>query len=84
MRITVDEAIKRAEGLMYSDYHIHAGVERKAVAKRWNGKRIYINVYCYSLSKNYKGKYDLGYIEIADPEATEGEYHGEKAVVSLI
>ena len=33
MKITKEQAIAKAESIMYSDYHIHAGVERKVVAK---------------------------------------------------
>ena len=83
MKITKEQAIAKAESIMYSDYHIHAGVERKVVAKEWNGKRIYIAIYCYSLAGNYKGKYDMGYIAIDNAGDTEGEYVADKAVVNL-
>ena len=33
MKVTKDQAIARAEELMYTDYHIHLGVDRRAVAK---------------------------------------------------
>ena len=83
MIITREDALKRAEELMYSNYHIHAGVERKAVAKEWNGKRIYISIYCYTLTGNYKGKYDMGYIAINKPGETSGEYVADRAVVPM-
>lgn len=74
MKVTKEEAIKKAEEMMYNDYRIHAGVERKVVAKDWNEKRTYINIYCYSLAGNYKGKYDCGYIDIASGEYVTNQY----------
>ena len=70
----VAKAIARAEEMMYDDYRIHYGVERKAVAKEWKGERIYINIYCYSLAGNYKGKYDCGYVEKATGEYKTNQY----------
>lgn len=83
MTITKAEAIKRAEEIMYNDYRIHAGVERKVVTKTWKDSRIYINIYCYTLAGNYKGKYDLGYIELTDKDAESGEYVAKYADVAL-
>ena len=74
MKATKEEAIKRAEEMMYTDYRIHAGVERKAVAKEWKEKRIYISIYCYSLAGNYKGKYDCGYINKDTGEYETNQY----------
>ena len=39
MKVTVEQAIAKEEEMMYTDYHIHAGVERKAVAKEWDRRR---------------------------------------------
>ncbi len=74
IEMKVQEAIKRAEQHLTGDYRIHAGVERKVVAKDWNDKRIYINIYCYSLAGNYKGKYDCGYIDKATGEYVTTQY----------
>lgn len=75
MKMTVEEAISRANTMGRSgDYHINAGVERRAVAKEWKGERQYINLYCYSLAGNYKGKYDCGYIDIQSGEYIANKY----------
>lgn len=52
------------------------GLERKLVTKVWdNGEksRTYIKVYCYTGAGNYKGKYELGYIDNVTGEYIPGE-----------
>lgn len=78
--MTIDEKIskliKNLEELMYSDYHIHAGIEREVVTKRQekNGEdRTYFVIRCYTLNRNYKGQYKCGYIVMQT-----GEYRTEK------
>lgn len=74
MKMTITEAIAKAQELAYKDYHIHAGVERKAVAKDWEGKRTYINIYCYTMNGRYVGKYDCGYIDKETEEYVTTKY----------
>ena len=74
MKLEIAEALERAQKMAYTDYHIHTGVERKAVAKDWNGKRTYINILCYSAAGNYKGKYDCGYIDAETKEYVATKY----------
>lgn len=62
----IDKAIEIANEMAYSDYHINAGTDRRAVSKLWenNGqKRTYINIVCYTYAGNYKGRYNCGYID---------------------
>lgn len=52
------------------------GLERKLVTKVWDKgekSRTYINVYCYTGAGNYKGKYELGYIDNVTGEYIPGE-----------
>lgn len=52
------------------------GLERKLVTKVWDKgekSRTYINVYCYTCAGNYKGKYELGYIDNVTGEYVPGE-----------
>lgn len=55
---------------------MHLGLERKLVTKVWDKgekSRTYINVYCYTGAGNYKGKYELGYIDNVTGEYIPGE-----------
>lgn len=55
---------------------MHLGLERKLVTKVWEKgekSRTYINVYCYTGAGNYKGKYELGYIDNVTGEYIPGE-----------
>lgn len=64
--MTVEKALEIANERAYSDYHINAGVERKAVAKVWekNGmSRTYISIQCFTLNGRFKKSYDCGYID---------------------
>lgn len=75
--MTIKELIEIAEYKAYNDYHIHAGMERKVVTKEWekeDKKRTYIKIYCYSLGgKNYKGKYECGYLDNVTGAYVPGE-----------
>lgn len=75
MKKTIEECIARAEELIAnSDPRLHAGMVRRAVSREWQGNRTYINIYCYSLAGNYKGKYDCGYVDMATGEYTTNRY----------
>ena len=75
MKKTVEECIAKANELMENgDYRIHLGIDRRAIAKEWNGQRVYINIYCYTASGNYKGKYDCGYVDKATGEYVTTRY----------
>lgn len=55
---------------------MHLGLDRKLVTKVWEKgekSRTYINVYCYTGAGNYKGKYELGYIDNVTGEYVPGE-----------
>lgn len=71
MKVTVEQALEKANEMAYSDYHIHAGTERKAVAKEWEKgdlHRNYIKIYCYTLNGRYKGSYSCGYVDMVSGE----------------
>lgn len=71
----VEKAVRKAQEWANSgDYRIHAGIDRKAIAKEWKGKRVYINIFCYSAAGNYKGKYDCGYIDMENGEYITNQY----------
>lgn len=72
----IEKAVAKAEEMMYNDYHINAGVERKVVTKDWEKdgqKRTYIKVYCYTLNGKFKGSYDMGYVDTVANEYVAGE-----------
>jgi hypothetical protein len=72
---TVKKAVAKAQELIDAgDYRIHKGVEREIVVKEWEGRRAYINIYCYSLMRNYKGKYDCGYVDMDTAEYVATKY----------
>lgn len=65
------------EKMMYADYHIHAGAERKVSAKLWekNGnKRMYLAINCYSLMGHRKGQYKAGYVDMLTNQYVVGGY----------
>jgi hypothetical protein len=70
--MTVNEAITRANTMADTDYHINAGIERRAVAKMKDGKQ-YIRIDCYTLNGKYKGNYKCGNID-ADGNYSVGAY----------
>ena len=62
----IEKAVAKAEEMMYGDYRIHAGYDRKVATKDWEKdgkKRTYIKIYCYTANGRYKGSYDMGYID---------------------
>lgn len=64
----IEETVKaNLEKMMYSDYHIHAGVEREVATRKNNGKTFFV-IKCFSLAGNYKGQYKCGYIVDATGE----------------
>lgn len=73
----IEKAVATAEEMMYNDYRINAGVERKVVTKDWEKdgqKRTYIKVYCYTLNGKFKGSYDMGYVDTVANEYVAGEF----------
>lgn len=61
----LDMITKNLEDMMYKDYHIHAGIDRKVVTKKQEKdgeSRTYIIIRCYTLNGRYKGQYKCGYI----------------------
>lgn len=73
----IEKAISIAQDLAYTDYRINAGIEREAVAREYekDGKsRTYINIYCYTMSRNFKGSYKCGYIDNETGEYVFGKY----------
>ena len=76
----IEKAVAKAEEMMYSDYHINAGIDRKVVTKDWEKdgeKRTYIKVYCYTANGRYKGSYDMGYIDNVTNTYIPGEFDME-------
>jgi hypothetical protein len=63
-KMMVEEAVAKANEFLEKDngYYIHAGVERKVVAKEREGKT-YIRIDCYTLNGRYKGNYKCGNID---------------------
>lgn len=65
------------ESMMYSDYHIHAGVTREVVEKpqQKDGQdRTYLYIRCYSLANNYKGQYKCGYVAMDTGQYVVGKW----------
>lgn len=65
--MTIEKALEIANEKAYSDYRINAGIERKAVVKKWekdDKKRAYISINCYTLNGKFKGSYKCGYIDL--------------------
>ena len=60
--MTVAEAIEKANSIAYSDYHINAGTDRKAVSKKGDNGTV-IRIACYTLNGKYKGNYKCGCID---------------------
>jgi hypothetical protein len=76
----IEKAVAKAEEMMYSDYHINAGIDRKVVTNDWekDGKnRTYIKVCCYTANGRYKGSYDMGYIDNVTNTYIPGEFDME-------
>jgi hypothetical protein len=65
MKMTVEEAIKKANDFMAQDngHYIHLGMERKVVARERDDKKTYIRIDCYTLNGKYKGNYKCGSID---------------------
>lgn len=57
---TLNEYIAIAEDMMYNDYHIHLGIERKVNVKDVEDDTVSIAIYCYTLNGKYKGAYKCG------------------------
>lgn len=73
----VGTLIKNLNAMAYSDYHIHAGMERHATSKIWeknNQKRAYLAINCFSLSGNFKGSYKCGYVDMLTNSYVCGRY----------
>lgn len=70
-REVVEHLKKNIEQFIEDDngYHIHLGMDRK-IAESDRNDRIYLGIYCYTLSGRCKGNYKCGYV---DKET--GEYH---------
>ena len=67
----IDQLVQNMEEMKNSDYHIHAGVDRKVSTKLWekdDKRRTYININCYSLCGNFKGSYKCGYVDMVSGE----------------
>lgn len=63
MKENIVETLKaNLEAMVYGDYHINLGVDRK-VATRVNGSRTYLTISCYTANGKYKGNYKAGYVE---------------------
>lgn len=74
MKMTINEAIRRAEEMLKTDKRLlHEGAE-EIDAKEWKGKRIYINAKCFTLNNRYKGKIDMGYIDMESGEYVATRY----------
>lgn len=74
-RCTV-ESLKRNVAQFIEDdgaHHIHLGMERKVAEVERHG-RIYLNIYCYTLSGKYKGAYKCGCVDKETGEYQVGPY----------
>ena len=61
----IEDAIEKAKQFIAQDngFYIHAGTERKVVAKEKDDSKTYIRIDCYTLTGNYKGNYKCGNID---------------------
>lgn len=74
MKMTVNEAVRRAEEMLKNDKRLlHEGAE-EIDAKDWKNKRVYINAKCFTLNGRYKGKVDMGYIDMETGEYVATRY----------
>ncbi|MEG2421250.1 MAG: hypothetical protein RSB55_06840 [Oscillospiraceae bacterium] len=71
MKTTTTAAIAAANELAYSDYHIHLGVDRRAVSKDL-GTKTNISIWCYTNGGRYKGCYKCGSVDNSTGEYTPG------------
>lgn len=77
MKVSIEQAIAKAQEMVSADQYgkvFHLGMDRRVVAKDWKGQRTYINVMCYTLAGNYKGRYDCGYVDTATGEYVSNQY----------
>lgn len=70
--MTIEMLLAKANEIAYSDYHIHAGIDRKATAAKQCDKT-YIKINCYTANGKYKGNYKCGCID-DDGNYTVGKY----------
>ena len=60
--MTLQDALAIANEMAYGDYHINAGINRKAVSKVNPDKSVTIRIDCYTANGKYKGNYKCGSI----------------------
>lgn len=73
----IETLIRNIEKMAYSDYHIHAGSDRKVFSKVWEKdgkKRTYLSINCYTWSGNFKGSYKCGYVDMITSQYVVGKY----------
>ncbi len=73
----IGKLTRNLEEMLYSDYHINAGVTREVITKNWqkNGNdRIYLSIRCYTLAGRYKGEYKCGYFDNIDKKYVVTRY----------
>lgn len=73
----IDSLKTNLESILYSDFHIHAGTDRKVELKKWeknSEKRIYLNIRCYSAMGHFKGQYKCGYLDLNTGDYIVGKY----------
>lgn len=65
------------EDMMYNDYHINLGIDRKVQAKTWEkgeAKREYLTIACFTGNGRFKGSYKCGYVDLVTNEYVCGRY----------
>lgn len=73
----IAELLENLEDMTYGNYHIHAGTERYATAKRWtkgDKDRIYLEIKCFTLNGRFKRAYKAGYVDNTTGEYVIGKY----------
>lgn len=73
----VDELKENLEDMLYGDYHINAGTDRRVNVKHWERdgeKRDYLAIYCFTTGGRFKGSYKCGYVDLVKNEYVCGKY----------
>lgn len=73
----VDQLKKKLEDMMYNDYHINLGIDRKVQSKKWEkggSKREYLTIACFTANGRFKGSYKCGYVDLITNKYVCGRY----------